>query len=174
MPHEAQHPVATVERAGATAFDYDLHDGAMPTRIQWYFLDQSRLPVAVQVWELPPGGSEGEHTHPAEEPLEELYLVVAGTARMHLDGEAVDLSPGDAVLAPVGSAHDLHNTGTSSLRVVVIWGRPGEADWSGFGTARAARAARQAADLFAGPADTEWEADRERVDQSLRDPWQEA
>jgi prevent-host-death family protein len=27
------------------------------------------------------------------------------------------------------------------------------------------------ADLFAGPADAEWNDDRNRIDQSLRDPW---
>ncbi len=27
------------------------------------------------------------------------------------------------------------------------------------------------ADLFAGPEDTEWEADRDRIDHALRDPW---
>ncbi len=26
-------------------------------------------------------------------------------------------------------------------------------------------------ELFRGPADTAWEADRDRVDQALRDPW---
>lgn len=26
-------------------------------------------------------------------------------------------------------------------------------------------------DLFRGPADTAWEADRERIDQAIRDPW---
>lgn len=27
------------------------------------------------------------------------------------------------------------------------------------------------AELFTGPADTQWQADRERIDQSVRDPW---
>ncbi|MEE3851203.1 type II toxin-antitoxin system prevent-host-death family antitoxin [Gordonia sp. LSe1-13] len=27
------------------------------------------------------------------------------------------------------------------------------------------------ADLFAGPADTEWESDRDAVDQAIGDPW---
>ncbi len=130
-----------VERAGRTAFDYRLHGGADLTRIQWYFLERSRLPVAVQVWDLPPGGSEGMHAHPQEDPLEELYLVVAGTAEMCVDGREHRLGPGDAVLAPAGSDHDLRNTGVDALKVVVVWGRPAPVDWSEFGTARAARAA---------------------------------
>lgn len=133
-----------LERAGETAFDHDMHEGALPMRVQWYLLDRSRLPVAVQLWELPPGGSEGLHSHEEDEPLEELYLVVEGSARMRVDDEQHDLGPGDAVLAPVGSRHDLRNTGADTLKVVVVWGRPATEppDWSPFRTAHASRAAR--------------------------------
>lgn len=131
-----------LERRGATTFDYDLHGGTALTRIQWYFVDQSRLPVAVQLWQLPPGGSEGMHAHSRDEPLEELYLVVEGCATMCVDGETHELGPGDAVLAPVESDHDLRNTGTTTLQVVIIWGRPSEpVDPSRYGTGRAAREA---------------------------------
>ncbi|EMY36202.1 cupin domain-containing protein [Arthrobacter crystallopoietes BAB-32] len=132
-----------LERRGSFAFDYDLHGGTAPVRMQWLFHNQSTLPVAVQVWELPPGGSEGMHAHPADScPLEELYIVIEGTARMHLDGERHDLAAGDALLAPVGSEHDLANTGMSKLRVLVVWGEPGVADYSSFGSFAAAQAAR--------------------------------
>ncbi|MQA16415.1 MAG: cupin domain-containing protein, partial [Pseudonocardiaceae bacterium] len=67
-------------------------------------------------------------------------LVVEGRATMRVDGETHELGPGDAVLAPVESDHDLHNTGTTPVRVVVIWGRPSEpVDASQYGTGRAAR-----------------------------------
>lgn len=131
-----------LECDGEAAFDYDLHGGADLTRIQWYFVDRSRLPVAVHLWELPPGGSEGMHSHPADDPLEELYLVVEGRADMTVDGGTHELGPGDAVLAPAGAEHDLRNTGTTPLKVVVVWGRPSEpVDASRYGTGRAARAA---------------------------------
>jgi hypothetical protein len=29
----------------------------------------------------------------------------------------------------------------------------------------------EVADIFHGPGDPEWEADRDRIDQQLRDPW---
>ncbi|HET8600893.1 MAG TPA: cupin domain-containing protein [Segeticoccus sp.] len=146
-----------LERAGETAFDHDMHHGALPMRVQWYFLDRSRLPVAVQLWELPPGGSEGMHAHPDDEPLEELYLVIEGSARMRVDEEEHDLGPGDAVLAPVGAEHDLRNTGSRPLKVLVVWGRPSAepVDWSPFGTARGSRAARAAAEGGAPTATSE-------------------
>lgn len=36
------------------------------------------------------------------------------------------------------------------------------------------RSFEEVAELFGGPADTEWEADRERIDQAVRDPWDAA
>ncbi|TWP38852.1 cupin domain-containing protein [Leekyejoonella antrihumi] len=134
-----------IERAGENAFDYTLHGGNGSIRMQWHFFDDSLLAVAVQTWELPPGAGEGRHTHdPDEQPLDELYLVLAGTGRMHVDDEIHDLSAGDSVLATAGTSHDLANTGPDLLRVLVVWGSPGTTDWSQFGTARAARQAREA------------------------------
>lgn len=132
------------ERAGESAFNYTLHGAPEDTSIQWHFFEQTSLPVAVQTWRLPPGGVEGMHAHPAEEPLEELYLVVGGRARMTVDARTHDLGPGDAVLAPVGTEHDVRNTGDTELTMVVVWGRPAPADWSAYGTAKAASAARGA------------------------------
>lgn len=128
-----------IERRGESAFAYRLHGSDSATSIQWYFFGRSRLPTAVQTWELPPGGAEGMHAHPDDAPLEELYLVIEGTATMTVDGEVSELGPGDAVLAPVGAEHDVRNTGDSVLRLVVVWGGPASVDWSSYGTARAAR-----------------------------------
>ncbi len=133
-----------IERAGEHAFEYELHGGNRPIRIEWHHLESSRLPVAVQTWELPPGGSEGMHTHErGDRPLDELYLVLAGTARMHVDDAVHDLGPGDSVLAAAGTDHDLVNTGSGVLRMLVVWGEPQATDWSGFGSARAALRARE-------------------------------
>ncbi|MDN5764915.1 MAG: cupin domain-containing protein [Humibacillus sp.] len=133
-----------IERAGEHAFDYPLHGGNGSIRMQWHFFDTSRLPVAVQTWELPPGASEGMHTHdPDQQPLDELYLVLAGTGRMHVDDETYEMTTGDSVLAAAGTRHDLANTGPDLLRLLVVWGEPGTTDWSGFGSAQAARRARE-------------------------------
>lgn len=143
-----------IEHAGQTAFDYRLHDGEGEARFQWYFLDASRMPVAVQRWELAPGASEGMHAHGSDRPLEELYLVTDGMATMRVDDRTYHLGPGDAVLAPVGAEHDLRNTGNETLRLVVVFGAPGTTDWSWSGMARAARTARTgAADRPGGDAE---------------------
>lgn len=132
-----------VERDGDYSFDHALHGGSGSMTVQWHFFEESRLPVAVQTWSLPPGASEGMHTHdPDAEPLDELYLVLSGTGRMHAGDAVHDIGPGDSVLTPAGVPHDLANTGDDVLRVLVVWGKPGEADWSQFGTGKKARAAR--------------------------------
>lgn len=132
-----------LEKAHANMFPYRLHGGNGPVEMQWHFLDKSQLPVAVQTWELPAGGSEGMHAHPASQnPLEEMYLVLEGTGSMRVGDDVYDIGPGDSVLASQGVEHDLRNTGPGPLKVLVIWGKPDEVDWSGFGSAKAARAHR--------------------------------
>ncbi|WP_028936355.1 cupin domain-containing protein [Pseudonocardia spinosispora] len=128
------------EGAGVGAFEHVLHGGS-PVRMQWYFREESRLPVAFQTWEFPPGGWEGEHTHRSDQPLDELYLLLQGSAEMTVSGVRHSLGPGDAVLAPAGVPHDFRNTGSGPAKVLVVWGPPGApVDWTAFGSGRAAAA----------------------------------
>lgn len=133
-----------LERSGAGAFDHTLHGGAAPMRMQWYFREDTRLPVAVQSWQLPPGASEGMHAHEDDAPLEELYVLVSGHAVMRVDDATHEMAAGDAVLAPAGSHHDLRNTGVEAAHVLVIWGEPGTPlDWSRFASGRMSRDAAE-------------------------------
>lgn len=122
-----------IERDGDYAYDLTLHGGEGCTTIKHYFVKESSLPVSVQMWTLQPGAGEGMHTH-HDPPLEELYLVVSGTATLTLDGEVHQLDPGEAMLSKAGTDHDLVNTGEVPLRVIVVWGEPGNADLTGFST----------------------------------------
>lgn len=128
-----------VERQGHAEFPYLLHGGSAPIRAQWYFREESRLPVAVQRWSFPPGGTEGDHTHPSTtepdahpRPLDEVYLLISGRATITLaDDHTVDLLPGDAVLAPAGVLHGVRNDGPDTAEFVLVWGPPGTGlDWT--------------------------------------------
>lgn len=111
--------------------------------MQSHFVDELKMPVVIQTWELPPGGSEGMHSHDAgETALEEFYLVLQGSAHMQVGAEHYELHPGDSVLAPVGVEHDLRNAGEDVLRVLTVWGPPGEADFSAYGSIATARELR--------------------------------
>lgn len=130
------------EENGAHRFDYPLHEGTT-TRIQFHFADSMGLPVAIQTWELAPGGYEGMHVHePGEQALEEFYLVLEGTATMRVGEDEHDLTPGDSILAQAGVPHDVKNTGTGVLRLLVVWGKPGSKDFSNYGSFAAAMRTR--------------------------------
>lgn len=131
-----------IEKRGAHGFDYPLHEGTS-TRLQFHFADSMGMPVAIQTWELAPGGYEGMHVHePGKNALEEFYLVLEGTARMIVGEEHHDLGPGDSILAQVGVPHDVKNTGSGVLRLLVVWGKPGSKDFSAYGSFAASLRAR--------------------------------
>ena len=52
--------------------------------------------------DLPPGGAGREHDH-AESGQEEVYLVLAGSGTMVIDGEEVELRPGRYVFVEAAS-----------------------------------------------------------------------
>jgi mannose-6-phosphate isomerase-like protein (cupin superfamily) len=130
---------ASIERAGEGGYPYLLHEGEAPVDVQWYFRTETRLPVAVHRWVFPPGATEGNHVHPPEHPLDELYLLVTGRATMTLGERRVDMVAGDALLAPAGVEHGVRNDGPEPAEFVVVWGEPGAGfDWRPYGTGRAA------------------------------------
>jgi mannose-6-phosphate isomerase-like protein (cupin superfamily) len=76
------------------------------------------LVTFVDLTELPPGASVGRHTHGPDD--EELYVVVDGTGVVELDGDELDVGPGDVVVNPPGGTHALRVTGDRPLRMVVV------------------------------------------------------
>ncbi|GAB2953535.1 cupin domain-containing protein [Nonomuraea fastidiosa] len=64
---------------------------------------------------LTAGEYVSEHYHPYSE---EFLYVVTGSPVMLLDGEPVELNPGDALLVPIGVRHRLENRGSETVEVV--------------------------------------------------------
>jgi len=62
---------------------------------------------------LAPGASTTPHHHVK---TEEIYYVLEGRGRMHLDGALRDVGPGDAVAIPAGAVHQITNTGAEVLK----------------------------------------------------------
>ena len=67
---------------------------------------------------VPPGGGIGLHTHRADN--EEIYIVVTGCGEMEVDGRRFPVAPGDVIVNRPGGTHGLWNTGTASMKLVVI------------------------------------------------------
>lgn len=100
-----------------------LYGGSGEIRFKDFFTGESNLPVRLQYWQIPPGGSEGMHRHDGEENLEEIYLILAGTARFESTRASRELLPGDAVLVPPDEDHSLINTGEETLELIMLYGK---------------------------------------------------
>jgi mannose-6-phosphate isomerase-like protein (cupin superfamily) len=64
---------------------------------------------------IPVGGATTEHYH---RKTEELYLIVAGSGCLVIDGEEQLVGEGDCALIEPGARHKLFNVGSEPLRVV--------------------------------------------------------
>ena len=101
-----------------------LHEGEGVVTRSRFFREATRLPVKVEVWELPPGASEGSHIHEGDNTLEEFYYFIAGEGVMWMGDDEVTVKPGDAIMAPPGVDHGFRSTGDAPLKLVIVWGVP--------------------------------------------------
>ena len=62
-----------------------------------------------------PGQTVPAHTHPDED---QVYYVATGTGFVVLDGARTDVSAGSCVLIPLGTEHEITNTGPEPLDYV--------------------------------------------------------
>lgn len=68
---------------------------------------------------LPPGCRVSRHHH---EVLEEIYFIVSGSGRIRLNEEERLVGPGDAIFIPKHTRHELTNTGTESMKIILVCG----------------------------------------------------
>jgi putative monooxygenase len=68
---------------------------------------------------LPPGSAVTPHHH---RDIEEIYYIVAGYGLMTIGQESLEVSAGDAVYIPRGHRHSLKNTGSESIKVILVCG----------------------------------------------------
>lgn len=71
---------------------------------------------SVAVITLDPGCGSLRHYHPA---TEESYTILEGSGELELDAQQIPLRSGQAVLIPCGAVHQIANTGTTPLTMVV-------------------------------------------------------
>jgi len=98
-----------------------LYDGRSNISYKDFFADASRLPARFQIWTIPPGGSEGRHSHEHDR-LEEIYYVIDGEAMFVTPNGARPLKTGEAALASPGDPHGIRNVGEKELKLVVLYG----------------------------------------------------
>ena len=66
---------------------------------------------------IPPGATIGLHTHIGSE---EFYYIIEGKGLMTIDGESVEMRPGDVVLVKNGDSHAFKNIGENELHMMVV------------------------------------------------------
>lgn len=87
-------------------------------------LDLSTAPVCRQSLAeatLLPGAATQRHYHRESE---EIYYVVEGEGELELDGEHAAVGPGDAVLIPPGSRHEIRASERGPLRFLCCCAPP--------------------------------------------------
>jgi len=56
------------------------------------------------------------------DPMEEIYFIQSGRGRVQVDDETREVGPGDAIHIPIGSYHELVNSGEEELTILVVAG----------------------------------------------------
>lgn len=82
-------------------------------------------PALLLIYDLPPGASEGMHTHevgdPEEGSYDEFYYILSGSGEMQISDETIPMHAGDHILVPNGVAHGIENTSSREhLRVHLV------------------------------------------------------
>jgi mannose-6-phosphate isomerase-like protein (cupin superfamily) len=74
---------------------------------------------------LPAGQDIGADMHPN---VEQLIFIVAGVGKAILNGAESTLGPGDLLVLPAGTRHDVVNTGQDPLRLYTVYVPPNHID----------------------------------------------
>jgi mannose-6-phosphate isomerase-like protein (cupin superfamily) len=91
------------------------HNGGGQTVGYSFFSKVPNLRLIFRKRALKPGSGIGLH----EQKEDEIYYVLSGTGTMTLDGKAVDITPGTAILTRTGSSHSLKQTGRDDLVILI-------------------------------------------------------
>ena len=93
------------------------HDGGGQT-IGYSFFDKTPgMKFVFRKRALHPGAGVGHH----EQHEDEVYYVLSGRGVMTVDGTAVDMTPGTALLTRPGSTHSLKQVGSDDLVVLISY-----------------------------------------------------
>jgi mannose-6-phosphate isomerase-like protein (cupin superfamily) len=101
--------------ADVAAAEPGTHNGGGETIGYSFFRKVPNLRLVFRKRALKPGSGIGYH----EQKEDEIYYVLSGRGVMTLDGKAVEVGPGTAVLTRPGSSHGLKQTGAEDLVVMI-------------------------------------------------------
>jgi len=82
--------------------------------------DPVDLPYSIAIARIEPG----KQTYNHKLAQTEVYYILSGTGRIHVDEETENVKPGDVILIPPGSIQWLENSGTTELQFIAIVNPP--------------------------------------------------
>lgn len=91
------------------------HRGGGQTVGYSFFSKVPDLKLVFRKRALKPGSGIGHHVQKEDE----IYYVLSGKGSMTLDGKAVEITPGTAVLTRPGSSHSLKQVGDEDLVIMI-------------------------------------------------------
>lgn len=103
-----------------------VHEGKGTIDIKFFFRDEGApKPALLLIYNIPPGASEGVHTHHAGDTqagsYDEFYYILSGSGEMEIAGQKVPVRPGDHIFTPNGVSHGIENTSTAEdLKVYLV------------------------------------------------------
>ena len=68
---------------------------------------------------LLPGQAVGRHHHDV---IEEIYFITSSVGLMRVGNEEREVGAGDAIFIPRGAPHELQNTGTEPMTIILVCG----------------------------------------------------
>jgi mannose-6-phosphate isomerase-like protein (cupin superfamily) len=113
------------ERQGMRSFE-KIHDGNGNIGMKLFRFDGAPAPANFLIYDMPPGSSEGVHVHRLNDDrlgsFDEYYYIISGSGQMEIDGQIVEVAPGDHVFTPLDVHHGIQNTSrTDNLKVFLTY-----------------------------------------------------
>jgi mannose-6-phosphate isomerase-like protein (cupin superfamily) len=106
LTKELARPVANMDGGKDTVF-YRRALGPGSFASNWAFVDHLIIPV---------GSTVGRHYHAG---VDEVYFVIKGKGKVHVNDEVADIAYGDAVPVRAGEIHELESSATEPLEMVI-------------------------------------------------------
>ncbi len=124
MTTAPQRPFTILREADVIEDLSNLYGGAGTISARYFRFDHTPAPANFVIFDIPPGASEGVHTHPLTGPnaYDEYYYVIDGEGEMTIGSDCVAIRTGDHIHAPLGVAHGVRNSAhDKSLRIFLTY-----------------------------------------------------
>jgi len=118
-------PTFTSDRHDQDLRAVRVHEGKGTIDVKLFFKGSKfSAPAVLLTYDIPPGCSEGVHTHNVGDTVlgsyDEFYYILSGTGQMEIAGQNVPVTAGDHVFTPNGVSHGIENTSSLPLKVYLV------------------------------------------------------